>query len=300
MSRTRRSLVLGCILLLLTACSLPSSRSGSSSLPAEQNRAAQLWDVESYLSEQGAVYLDMWEDSGCTLVLYLLDKEDLYPSLALLDPDAIRLVPLINYIHPDSQIGMLDQNRIAILEPGSDLASANISWPTVRRLALSDHPLAVSVTTSDCSEPYHMPLDQPYTLGEHRNAQVAQVTLTPNQIYFEFQDNGSGDLFAGSAPNTPEMQISFQNEICTVLFPGSTLSPAFAATTPAAGSNAIALLSAENTSEGARLTFSCPRLLGHASLIRWYVEESAHPVNGLPQASIHLIQDWGSTYPQGW
>jgi len=198
---------------------------------------------------------------------------------------------VVNYIHPDSRIGVLTQDRIAILTPGEDLNSGYVSWPTLRFLTLSDHPLMVPVTVSG-PEPYHMPLEQGCTLGGNQSARVEQVSLSRNRICFEFEN--SGGLF----PGIPRMQVSFRDEVCTVLFPTCVLSSAF--TDLPCGDSPITLLSAQDTPEGALLTLSCPSLPEGAGLTRWYVQEHTQPVTDLPGVSIHLVRDWGGGYPQDW
>ena len=94
------------------------------------------------------------------------------------------------------------------------------------------------------------------------------------------------------------MQVSFLNDICTLLFPACVLSSTF--TDLPFGDAPITLLSAQDTPEGALLTFSCPSLTDRAGLTRWSAPALTHPVTDLPGACVHLIRDWGGTYPQDW
>lgn len=300
------------LLLLLCACGQtapghpaaspsPIGSLPSSSAPPEQEPWTDR-DVKALLEACHADLVE-FQDIGATRLVRYTQEDDMTQTLALVDFQQHTLTPLTEGLMPEAKIGAMDNdavlNGLYILHPGTNPHGPQQLWPTLEHLWLPQSAVEPVRSTQLC---YLMPRERSFSIGHHQGGGVERVTLGNGRIYFEFLDNGG--LLMGGGPLTPQMAVSFRDGICTVFFPGSVLDEAFQAVElqPERPSEP-ALLSAVDTAAGAQLEFACGSLFQNdteESQIRWYIEESGHPVTELPRAAICFERCWTSNYPEGW
>lgn len=299
------------LLLSLTACG-QAAEDGTVSVPAESDPAsvsvpeeAARWtdaEVTALLEEHHASVVDFQPLGGLDIVRYV-QEFDLYETLAVIDREERELTPLKGDLMPEAKVAaMNDPEHIFVLHPGTDAVAGYRLWPTVERLFLPQNPVTPLYTSE---EPYRMPTTQSFTVGNHHGLeelQIKRVELGADCIRFRFVQNEDG-VFLGGIPYTPEMEVSFDGDTCTVTFPGVTMHGDMEIVCLAEWENTPDYRQAVDQNGDSVLTFTCPSLVkeqkeGYET--RWYVKEAQDPSTGLPVPTLTLDTHWVESYPVGW
>lgn len=299
------------LLLSLTACG-QAAEDGMVGVPAESDPAsvsvleeAARWtdaEVTALLEEHHASVVGFQPLGGLDIVRYV-QEFDLYETLAVIDREERELTPLKGDLMPEAKVAaMNDPEHIFVLHPGTDAVAGYRLWPTVERLFLPQNPVTPLYTSE---EPYRMPTTQSFTVGNHHGLeelQIKRVELGADCIRFRFVQNEDG-VFLGGIPYTPEMEVSFDGDTCTVTFPGVTMHGDMEIVCLAEWENTPDYRQAVDQNGDSVLTFTCPSLVkeqkeGYET--RWYVKEAQDPSTGLPVPTLTLDTHWVESYPVGW
>lgn len=300
------------LLLSLTACGPAAEDGTTASVPAESAPVSvsvpeepTRWtdgEVTALLEEYHASVVDFQPLGGLDIVRYV-QEFDLYETLAVIHREERELLPLAGDLMPEAKVATLDHSEhIFVLHPGTDAIAGYRLWPTVECLFLPKNPVTPLYSSE---EPYRMSTTQSFTVGNHHGLeelQIKRVELGGDSIRFSFVQN-EGGVFLGGIPYTPEMEVSFDGDTCTVTFPGVTMHGDMEVVCLEEWENTPDYRQAVDRNGDSVLTFSCPSLVkehkeGYET--RWYVREAQDPSTGLPVPTLTLDTHWIESYPVGW
>ena len=300
------------LLLSLTACGPTAEDGTTASVPAESAPVSvsvpeepTRWtdgEVTALLEEYHASVVDFQPLGGLDIVRYV-QEFDLYETLAVIDREERELTPLKGDLMPEAKVATMDNSEhIFVLHPGTDAVADYRLWPTVERLFLPQNPVTPLYTSE---EPYRMPTTQSFTVGNHHGLeelQIKRVELGADSIQFRFVQNEDG-VFLHGIPYTPQMEVAFDGDTCTIIFPGVSMHGDFEVVCEEEWENTPDYRQAVDRNGDSVLTFSCPSLVkehqeGYET--RWYVKEAQDPSTGLPVPTLILDNHWIESYPVGW